>query len=437
MATDYPEYMDSHTVTQIVRVTVAEESNDAKWNCSDEEPYTYDYYAAINRPEILILMLGIMSLLCVLTIGIFADNLRYIHKHLPIPSRRTRVTWIIGTFPVISFTSLIALYIPRAWFICLIHASLYLSLSLYQFMLLIIDYYGGRHAAVKIHEGKTFSLAIPPYACCCCCLPRISLNHRNLRWIKRGVMQVALLRPIELFVSAVLWTDGRYSPGNISSRGGIYTTLNLITIVSTVIAIIALNLMYRISKDVLKDFNITPKFLIMQLTLLLTNVQHMILSIIVSLDVMTCELPMSTYTKSNMLYNFLIVVEMFIIVFVARMLYRRKAGNLHQLLIVEKQLLDKKGEPITSNIKVVWNEKKEEVSVTLERENGEAIGTEMTTFRPMLHSSNIAEDDEELSIGEQISSSSSNETLPEVVVVSQQPMSVKLDSDDLTAEERV
>ncbi|XP_077991723.1 organic solute transporter subunit alpha-like [Glandiceps talaboti] len=308
------------------------ESDAKASNCSPDEPYTWEYYGAINIPPLLFSLLGVMTIFCILTFIIFCDIFRYIGRYIPLAKRRTRVTWVIGTFPVISFVALISMYVPRAYFVCLIHSSMYISVSLYQFMLLILDYYGGKEALIEVHKGKKFHLAFPPYLCCCRCLPWIEMNQRNLKWIKRGVLQVALIRPAELFLSTVMWSDGRYNPGNITMRGGIYTILNGVTFISTLMAIFFLNMLYRISKEALKDFSITPKFLIMQATLLLVNMQHLILSLTVTYGVIRCYAPMSTYTHANMLYNLLIITEMFIIMILARILYRRRAGNTQHLL---------------------------------------------------------------------------------------------------------
>ncbi|XP_070578968.1 organic solute transporter subunit alpha-like [Ptychodera flava] len=327
----------------------SDSDSDSGRNCSHDEPYTDEYYAAINLPGLLFIILAIMTLLTIATFIIFLEIFRYMHKMVPFPKRRTRVTWVIGTFPVISFVSLIALFVPRAFFVCLIYSSLYLSVALYQFMLLILDYYGGRLAIIEVHKGNKFHLAMPPYLCCCKCLPWIELTENTLIWIKRGVLQVALIRPAELFLSSVLWSDGKFEMGELSTRGGIYTILNGITFVSTIIAVFFLNMLFRISKDVLADYSITPKFMIMQTTLILTNVQHLVLSFIVSIGVVGCRQPMSTYTRANMLYNLLIIVEMFIIMILARILYRRRAGNISHLLEVTnpstKPLLTPNGAP--------------------------------------------------------------------------------------------
>ena len=46
-------------------------------------------------------------------------------------------------------------------------------------------------------------------------LYRITSNRKNLRRLRRLVMQVAFVRPLTFFISLVLWTDGKYKHGEV------------------------------------------------------------------------------------------------------------------------------------------------------------------------------------------------------------------------------
>ncbi|XP_070578970.1 organic solute transporter subunit alpha-like [Ptychodera flava] len=298
--------------------------------CSIGDPYTYQFFPNMTAASIALLV--ITSILSIVTLVIFLESVIFIQKTLPSTRRKMQVTWIIGLFPAYSLTSLLAIYVPRAHFIATIHSSLYLSVTLYCFVLLIFDYYGGFDAAIVLLSEDTSSIAFPPLLCCCvCCLPKVKVSKRFLRIMKRLVFQTALVGPIVRFIATVLWTDGRYKPGLIAFDEA-YVYLNTILIVSTVLAMYGLQAIYKVSLTLLKEFRLRPKFLSVQITLLLGNIQNAFLGILVSTNVIKCSDPFSSKTRANFLFNFLIIIEMFLMSIAARFLFRTRTGNLNYLI---------------------------------------------------------------------------------------------------------
>ncbi|XP_077991708.1 organic solute transporter subunit alpha-like [Glandiceps talaboti] len=328
------------TTTTIDGISTVNETSTEPDPCLPDDPFTYTFYQEMSTWKIVILSL--LTALTTITIGIFVEAMFFVQKNLPTKRRRAHVTWILGMYPIHSITSLLAIYVPRAHFIASIHASLYFSVTIYRFVILIFDYYGGFEAAVALLDGEETTIANPPLLCCCPCLPPFKLTRKLLLFMKRLAMQVALIRPMALLIAVVLWTDSKYLPGQITSNGA-YVYLNTVSVISTLLAMYALVTIYKASKEPLRGFNISKKFMIVQLSLVLVNVQHPFLGILVSTEVIKCIDPINSQTRANILYNMLIVIEMFFISMLAVFVFRTRAGNMRHLISKPSLWLKQKG----------------------------------------------------------------------------------------------
>ncbi|XP_070576584.1 organic solute transporter subunit alpha-like isoform X2 [Ptychodera flava] len=277
-------------------------------------------------------------------------------------------------YPVLSCTSLLALYVPRAHFIASIHATLYFSVTLYRFVLLIFDYFGGLEAAVVLLENEEVSIASCPLLCCFQCLRKVKVTRKFLFTMKRLAMQVAFVRPTALFVAAVLWTDDKYTPGQIAHNEA-YVYLNTISIVSTLLAMYALNVIYRASREPLRGFQITKKFMTVQIALLLVNIQHAFLAVLVSVNVIKCTDPVSSKARANIIYNILIVTEMFVLGIASSFLFRTRTGNMRHLISRPSLWLKERGTEEQEMVEKNDQRKNNNVDGNAERLDGEQTTT--------------------------------------------------------------
>ncbi|PIN99472.1 hypothetical protein AB205_0197990 [Aquarana catesbeiana] len=96
-------------------------------------------------------------------------------------SRRTCLyLWILGVYPVFCISSIIGMFIPRSSGICNFVASIYHSITLWKFLELITDYFGGKGQMLEVLGHQTVS-PNPPPCCCCCCFPNIQVNRHSQR----------------------------------------------------------------------------------------------------------------------------------------------------------------------------------------------------------------------------------------------------------------
>ncbi|XP_077978283.1 organic solute transporter subunit alpha-like [Glandiceps talaboti] len=277
-----------------------------------------------------IIMVSIAVLLTAIVIAIFLDSFVFLTAQIPLKRRRSRILWIMGIYPVFALSSLMALFIPRASIITSFTASVYLSVTLYQFMLLIFDYFGGFSAMVMMLKGEKMMIGTPPVLILICCiLPKVRVTKNSIKWLRRCVLQVAFVRPLVLFISAVMWADnsGLYTVGKFSPRDA-FLYLNMMSLVSTVTAFQCIVILFKVTKEPLKNYMIVPKFFSVQLALIFSNLQSVIIGMLIGAGKIPCSSTWSRPMTGQFIQNFALIVEMSLFCVLARASYRKRAGNL-------------------------------------------------------------------------------------------------------------
>uniref|UniRef100_A0A8C8RK73 Organic solute transporter subunit alpha-like n=1 Tax=Pelusios castaneus TaxID=367368 RepID=A0A8C8RK73_9SAUR len=217
--------------------------------------------------------------------------------------------------------SLIGMYIPRSSFICNFVANIYHSITLWKFLDLVTDFFGGTTHMIQSLEGQ--HVAPNPFpCCCCCCLPNISTSRSNLRWMTLAVYQLSLIRTVLFFITLILWTEEKYNYGDVS-----YTNpnsyINAIIGISTFLSFYGYLLFYTATKPALPGYSLRSKFVCIVLVLVVCGLQSGILETMGALGAIPCRPPLSADTRSQIIYYYSLVVEMFLISLFARYCFRR------------------------------------------------------------------------------------------------------------------
>ncbi|XP_056278293.1 organic solute transporter subunit alpha [Pseudoliparis swirei] len=223
-------------------------------------------------------------------------------------------------YPVLASTSLIALYVPRSSSLCNFIASLYHSVTLLKFMGLITDFCGGRARMLSALSGQHVS-PDPFPCCCCCCLPLVAISSSR-GWMMAAVLQLSLVRSILFFVTLVLWTDEQYDYGDVDSVN-LNLYVNAIIGVSTFVSFYGLLLFYKATKGALRGFGLRAKFLCVIVVLVLCGLQSGVLETMGALEVIPCAPPFSVLARSQLIYHYCVIVEMFCIGLYARHTFRK------------------------------------------------------------------------------------------------------------------
>ncbi|XP_070565725.1 organic solute transporter subunit alpha-like isoform X2 [Ptychodera flava] len=297
-------------------------------SCGESIPYSHEVLESASTAQIVLLV--ITPILAFTTTVLFIESTYYIFKNISIKVRRNRMIWLVGVYPVYSVTSCVGLFIPRSAMLTNFTASIYLSITLYMFLMLVIEYYGSTEEMHRALDGKLINVNTLPVMCCCVCLPTINLGKHSSPWIKRLVLQNAILRPTILFIAVVLWVDGRYQPGKVGANEP-FLWLSAISIISTITAMQGIGIIHTASREPLKNYKITFKFMTIQMTLIFGNIQFGVLNIISNLGAIPCQDPFDNTARVYNIYNTFVIFEFFFIGILSRILFRtRRMGNLQQ-----------------------------------------------------------------------------------------------------------
>lgn len=290
-------------------------------NCSwigPEIPLSSQFFSAI-RGELWLFL--IPAGLAIIILGVFLEEVGFFLRHIPSSRRRRLYLWILGMYPVFVITSLIALYVPRSSSLCNFIASLYHSITLLKFMGLITDFFGGKACMLSALSGQQVS-PDPFPCCCCCCLPMVSINSGSRVWMMAAVLQLSVVRSILFFVTLVLWTDEQYDYGDVDSVDpNLY--VNGIICVSTFVSFYGHLLFYKATKSALHGYGLRAKFFCIIVVLVLCGLQSGILETMGALEVIPCAPPFSVLTRSQLIYHYCVIVEMFCIGLYARHTFRK------------------------------------------------------------------------------------------------------------------
>ncbi|XP_048255509.1 organic solute transporter subunit alpha-like [Haliotis rufescens] len=293
--------------------------------CPDVVPFSESYFAEISTGLVAAIAVG--AVVTVVIVIMFVESTWFIVQHYL--ERKTKILsiWMIGLQPVFAVTALIAVCIPRSALLSDLMAAIYMSRCLQLFLFLLIHYHGGEQSFIDHMSGETINLRSPPVACCCVCCPKIAVNEKNLLRIRMSVLQFAVLRPIFVLLAAVLWADDKYQNGKMRpNQASLYITV--LNVVSALTAMYGMVLVFRASRKHLKEFNIVPKFICMQLVLVFSNLQGIVFNILASSNLPPCSQILPSTARGNVWNHLIIIVEMFLLALLARRFYRRIDGSL-------------------------------------------------------------------------------------------------------------
>ncbi|XP_071331295.1 organic solute transporter subunit alpha [Trachinotus anak] len=290
-------------------------------NCSwigPEIPLSSQIFSAIKDDLWLFL---IPAGLAVILLGVFLEEVGFFLRHVPSSRRKRLYLWILGMYPVFALTSLIALYVPRSSSLCNFIASLYHSVTLLKFMGLITDFFGGKDRMLGALSGQQVS-PDPFPCCCCCCLPMVDINSSSRGWMMAAVLQLSVVRSILFFLTLVLWSDERYTYGDGDPvNPNLY--VNGIICVSTFVSFYGHLLFYKATKRALPGYGLRAKFICIIVGLVLCGLQSGILETMGALEVIPCTPPFSAQARSQLIYHYCVIVEMFCIGLYARHTFRK------------------------------------------------------------------------------------------------------------------
>ncbi|XP_077991733.1 organic solute transporter subunit alpha-like [Glandiceps talaboti] len=293
-------------------------------NCSAIAPYSSQLVTSLNTAGIVIITSCTVCTIAV--VAFYIEAAIYLYRRIASKYRRYAILWVLGIYPVNCVFALIGLYVPRSALIVNLTSATYLSIAVYLFLVLILDFYGDDKELAKSIRGTRVPATKLTFCWCCKCLPDIVIKDSTVKKLNVMVYQIAVLRPIVLYCELLAWADRGYVSGVISWDDP-YLYLHTATAVSTLVAVYALTVIKEATRGHLQGYRINAKFICLQLSLLFSNIQHLVIALFTSTGVIKCEPPFDFDSRSWWIHNFLQIYEMTIIFFAAHAFYRVEKGN--------------------------------------------------------------------------------------------------------------
>ncbi|XP_074839478.1 organic solute transporter subunit alpha-like [Carettochelys insculpta] len=273
-----------------------------------------------------IFLFAILTLMTLTANLVFVEEVFYIYRKIP-SSTRTIFIWINAAAPVIATTSCIGMWIPRSTMFTDSTASVFFAIVIHKFLLMMIKECGGQKLFLRRFENDHFKISTGPCCCCCLCLPYIHITRRTLFLLKLGTFQLAFLRPVLMFLSVVLWTNGNYSLSDLTPKGAVIW-INCFIGVLTIIALWPIGIMFQHVRVLLNCKNIIPKFALYQFVLILSQLQAAIISILAIRGIIPCAPPLNSSARGAYMNQQLLIMEMFLITLFSRVVYRKRYDDL-------------------------------------------------------------------------------------------------------------
>lgn len=290
-------------------------------NCSKEFPKTDVLYQLLSADVAVVLLTAFNVAFTCATIGLFAEEVWFLVKYCH-SFKRTKSILLLALYPIVSSTSTLALLVPTSTLIGEFVSSIYLSFCVYIFVNLVIDYLGGLNKVVCNYKDRIISFRTGPCCCCCVCLGSVPLTRRTMMVIKGLVLQVAILRPIFLFILAVLWSDGKYSLLQQTDFTNPASYVNLVNGVSTLLSVYGMMVTFRATRIKLQSYRLTLKFVTLQGSVIIMNLQSFITGFLGREGIPECSNTIGSPVRASRVHHFLLVFEMFLFGLLARFAYR-------------------------------------------------------------------------------------------------------------------
>jgi len=290
-------------------------------------------------PDMMIGILTVCIFFAFLSLVVYAEEIAFLLRHFPVGTRRNKTIWILAYFPVFSVTAMLAVLVPLSSTIIDIVANTFFATCLYQFVGLITLYLGGKTETLAlISVPRDVPMNVPPLCCCCTCLPKLHLTRKTYPVLQLTAIQFAVVRPLLMFIAAVLWSNGSYIAGSMSPYNA-YLYIIIINIVSTMIAMYGLMLIKRAFLDQLEGpYRLSLKVTCLQLSLIITVFIKIITGVLVYSNVIHCTEFLPSKARAEVINHCVITVIMAIFGVLGRFAFRRKEDAMETSHVMSSSL---------------------------------------------------------------------------------------------------
>ena len=247
-----------------------------------------------------------------------------IYQHLQYYSKpdeqryNVRILFMIPIYTLYSF--LACLFVSLQLYFAILRDS-YESYVLYQFYKLCVNLAGGEEELIVKLNDEKMKLIWPLHK------REVTLNAKFILWVKRGILQYVVVRPLTSFVALVLELFGKYGENHWSIYGGFmyignetfYILLSshshilqtaIINNVAFTISLYCLFVFYQATKRELKPNRPLLKFLTIKIVVFFSFWQSIAISLLVAMGAIQGFWLYTSHEAGIVINNFMICVEM-------------------------------------------------------------------------------------------------------------------------------
>ncbi|XP_059178518.1 organic solute transporter subunit alpha-like [Physella acuta] len=292
-------------------------------------PFSDEFFQNLTVAETIFVV--VCALVTIATLAIFVEEVVYVTRHYKTSNDiKIKTLQVLSILPVISLVAFLALCIPRANTPCHLIIFTYISVTLYNFVNLMILYCGGLKQMLPVLKDATIELQSPPFCCCCPCLPSKHVTQQNVQRLIILVLQSALSQPIFAALSLFLWIDTKYTKGKISLTDS-YPYITFFSQVSFLLSLYGFIMFFGVCKVYLKPVFILVKYLSVQLIVLVCLLQEAVFSILAKFGLPASRGILSSDVRGEAYFLMAVIIQVMLLSVLSRHVYRHPHDQIRKL----------------------------------------------------------------------------------------------------------
>eukprot|EP01119_Soliformovum_irregulare_P004751 TRINITY_DN1583_c0_g2_i5.p1 TRINITY_DN1583_c0_g2~~TRINITY_DN1583_c0_g2_i5.p1 ORF type:complete len:409 (+),score=84.35 TRINITY_DN1583_c0_g2_i5:987-2213(+) len=210
----------------------------------------------MGQAEDAVYVIKVISGFCALWATALSLNLVYKHaRNYTIPKLQRPIMRIILMIPIYAIASFLALMFRHQALYFDFVRDCYESYVIYQFFLLLINYFDGEESLIRILRSKPKMGHPSPF----CFLPKFPVGQKFLRICKLCVLQFAFFKPLLTAIAIPMMLTGVFHEGEFIPNGG-YLWITMLYNISITVSMYFLLLFFMAIKDNIAPLRPVPKF---------------------------------------------------------------------------------------------------------------------------------------------------------------------------------
>uniref|UniRef100_UPI00358DE4E5 organic solute transporter subunit alpha-like isoform X1 n=2 Tax=Myxine glutinosa TaxID=7769 RepID=UPI00358DE4E5 len=288
-------------------------------NCSLKTPTAIQVVTAMDTLALVLFVT--LTTMAAVAVAVGAEAAGHFLRVESSSVQLSRLLWVNEAGPVLTILACVGMWVPRAAMFMDHAASIYVGCYLHSFMELMLSESGNE--GWPFSRWATLRLRTGPLCCCCLCLPNPRLTSRWLTALRCGTLQTAILRPLLVLFSLLVWAEGMASGNWENANSMLESALGYVLGASTLLAIWVLSMAFFIVRNfTLPRPHLTARFALNQVLVLFVTLQSNVLRKLSSAGIIPCIPPFSRHAQATSMDHQLLIIEMFVVTLTSHRLYR-------------------------------------------------------------------------------------------------------------------